>query len=248
MMSEEQEMVQMGIIDSLLYASYFGCENGVLKEGDYSLTADDDDTTLYNLVLSVVDGYSIMGIMHYRMFYGIDDLDLGQFSQGNTYYVYAEYSNGMEEDPTQFTINSYTEEQPSVNTNLLLCIVDYTDVEPSLDTNVNKTYIKNIINHTMNSNNPHGENLIQNNLLIQKNLLVNNQPVYGAVYGSFISSNSSQSISVPTGYKPVFATVYPENTDAGYIAWSISGNSVVFSTSGNSGIKCNVKIEVEQDQ
>lgn len=246
-MTEEQEGIQLGVIDSLLYAAYFGCENGVLKEGVYSLSEDEGDSTLYNLTLSPIDGYSVMGIINKRMFYSTEELALGQFEQGGTYYVYAEYANGMEEDPTEFTINQYDEEEPETNSKILLCTVDFTGATPSLDTNVNKVYVRNIINHTATVSNPHGARMSQDNLDVLDALTVNGAAVRGAVYETFTSAATEQSIEVPDGLRPVFATIYPESTGVTNVAWRISEGVLYVTTSGSTGVTCNVKIDVEAD-
>ena len=246
-MSEEQEMIKMGIIDSLLYASCFGCMKAIFEEGTYSIQFTEGNTSA-ELVISPITsgGYSLMGLVNGRMFYSHEAIRAGQLMTNMTYYAYAEYTGFLEYDPSQIQIRLYTEPQANSSYKLPLCIVNTSTASPSINTDVDKPYAKNILAHIIDVTNPHGKTLYQQNLNVTDSLTVQGNPVHGAIYGNYTTHSGEHEWTPPDGQVPVFASAYPESSSAGTISWRIASGKVYLSNSGVSGITVNFKIETEK--
>ena len=246
-MSEEQEMIQMGIIDSLLYASCFGCRKAIFEEGSYS-TRESQGGSGFDLVITPVDlssGYSLMGMVNGRMFYSHEPVIVGPLLADKTYYIYAEYANGLESSPLDFQLGFYESEQAESVEILPLCIVSTVSDPPVIDLDVDKPYAKNILAHILDTTNPHGRILHQQNLDVTNSLTVHGNPVHGAVYGSYTTQSGEYEWTPPAGKTPVFASAYPESASAGSVSWRISSGKVYFSSSGSTGVTVNFKVEIE---
>jgi hypothetical protein len=102
------------------------------------------------------NGFALMGIINYRMFYSKNILSTGKLYKYTTYYIYAEYRNEMETNPEYFNLKYYTEKQENTLNNILLCVIYIDDDNIEINQDVNKVYAKNILSHTKDTTNPHG--------------------------------------------------------------------------------------------
>ena len=248
-MTEEQEMAQMGVIDSLLYAACFGCGKAILEEGEYAVEFTPDRMACELVIRPLKqNGYSLMGIINFRMFYTDKEIRVGRLQPNIRYYIYAEYDSGMETDPSAFKVQYYLDEQPPSVTRLPLCTVT-TSYPAVVDADVAKPYAKNIMAHTMDTTNPHGRRLAQEFLNVRSELTVGGAQVLGGVYRSYTTAGATEvPLKAPGGMRPVFVQAYPESVDAGAIAWRIDGDTAYMSNSGAQGVRVNVKMDVEADR
>ena len=240
-MTESQNMKQWSIVDNLLYTATFGCQKCFLEQGKYSLQFSSSGRSC-NLVIQPVgnDGFSLMGMLNYRLFYSKDRLVIGTMFADMQYYVYVEYEESMETNPFAYQINFYNYQKQVNKYRMLLCIVRTTK-DPVIDLDVNKVYSKNILAHTMDITNPHGKNLYQDNLFVDNKLMLNEKQIYPYFYDSFYTS---QNYLYPvTDKNVVFVTAYPEDVSAGIISWKIVKGGIVFNNTGENGIKVNIKVE-----
>lgn len=241
-LNEKDEMSQMTIVDNLLYAATYGCSKCVIEEGKYALKKSDGG---YRLSIQPIEEFSLLGILNYRLFYQRNELLSQEIPVGVFYYMYAEYTEGLEADAESFIITGYPYRQIDDDHHLLICTINTAAGTINLD--VNKVFAKNILAHTADKTNPHGKTLNQEILLVNNALTVQNHPIYGAIYAN-VESNGGSGVRylVSADYKIVFVHAYPENTSAGMIAWKAIGNEVVLTNLGASGVKINLKIEVEK--
>lgn len=259
-MTEEQEMIKMGIIDSLLYASCFGCKNAIIEDGNYSIQFNDGMTGASLKITRISESaqYSIMGLVNGRMFYSTETLTVNNFYShetnqfepieiGNEYYAYAEYTDGLETNPSEFRVRLYDSEQAKSDQRLPLCIISTSTENPSVNLDVDKPHAKNILSHVIDTTNPHGETLRQKNLEITNSLSINGNSILGSIQSSYVTVQSGEyEWTPPEGKSPVFAHAYPESIDAGMITWRITPyGTIIFYNSGNPGITVNIKIELE---
>ena len=246
-MTEEQEMAQMSVIDSLLYAACFGCGKAILEEGEYAVEFTPDRMACELVIRPLKqNGYSLMGIINFRMFYSDKELRIGRLQPNVRYYVYAEYDSGMETDPSAFKIRQYLDEQAASVLRLPLCTV-VTSYPAVVDTDVAKPYAKNIMAHTMDTTNPHGRRMTQECLNVRSELTVNGAFVRGSIYRAYVTEGLTEvPVKAPGGLLPVFVQAYPESVDAGVIAWRIEGDTAYMTNSGEHGITVNVKMDVEE--
>ena len=242
MMTEENNMQQWSILDNLLYASTFGCDQCFLQDGDYKLERDGDK---YKLIIQPIydNGFSLLGIIDYRLFYSKKSLTVNGLYFNQRYYIYLETNSSIDINPQGFYLNSYTTKQKAKNNKLLLCIVETTD-QPVIITDVNKVFAKNLIAHTKDNTNPHGKQMYQYDLNVINQLKLKNEIVYPAIYTSYETQSNEYILQFPQNKQVIFVTAYPESLKAGYISWKIENRNIILNNSGQSGIKVNLKLDV----
>lgn len=247
LLTEEQEVEQMGILDSLLYALSYGCKTLVVEEGNYSIA--DGKLTIAPAIAE--SGYSLMGVVNGRMFASQQTIVVDRMlSPDNKYYAYVEYDDALNYDSSQFGVSIYNMSQGESDEKILICTIEGTSdgssVNWQIETNLpGKVYSSNIVSHAANSTNPHGASLVQSNLQIANEITLKGNSIAGAIYGSYVTNGSIEvTKQITTSGTIAFVTCYPQDTAAGTIAWSISGNNVTFTNSGSSGITVNYKVDV----
>lgn len=249
-MTEQQNWKQMSIVDNLLYASTFGCSQCFLQQGDYTIDLNTDGYFCYLLISPYnPGGFSLMGILNYRMFYSKDVKKVGPLYDDLRYYIYVEYDEIMEINPEGFSINCYTSRQEPNDSRMLLCVVQ-TGRNPKLNTDVNKIYSKNILSHTKDNTNPHGSDLYQENLVVNNSLSVNDLPLYGSFYMQYKTNDKNIFVwEIPFNMEVVFVSAFPESCDAGFISWKIVNDCVVFTNSiQKEDVIVNVKFDLRKKQ
>lgn len=233
--TEEEEMRQMTIIDNLLYASTFGASKCILEEGKYSVKKSG---TNYVLEISPTEDYSLLGIVNYRLFLSKETIKSFEMMPGNVWYVYIEYTQYLEEESDKFRLITSLFEKEG-DEYLLAAEIDLTDENNiKINTDTNKVYAKNILAHTADNTNPHGKKLMQEELYLQKHRVYT--PIYGKMT-AFI--NQENKYICPDNFVPVFVHIYPENPDMGTIAWKIYENNILIFVSGLTSGIVNIKIE-----
>ena len=241
LLSEEQEMIQMGILDSLLYALSYGSRCLLVEEGNYSISE-----SKLNIAPVSSGGYSLLGIVNGRMFGSNETIVVDRtLYSGNVYYAYVEYSSGLNSDIGEFTVSIYDDERPESELRLPLCVIDGTDGW-AIDIDVaGKNRASSITTHIADSTNPHGVLLTQNELQIVDKAAVKSARVSGSIYGTYTTEGATPvTVQVSTSGSVAFATCYPEDASAGTIAWTISGNSISFTNSGATGVTVHYKADV----
>lgn len=241
-MTEQNNQQQWLILDNLLYASNFGCDKCFLQDGDYQLQKENNN---YQLKIRPLhsDGFALLGILNYRLFYSKHVLTVNNLIANNRYYIYLEAGELLDTNPESFYIHAYTVKQMITPYNLLLCIVETTS-ESLIITDVNKVFAKNLLAHTKDNTNPHGKQMYQYDLNVVNSLTLNNTPVYPSIYTSYITQNGEYILSFPDNKQVVFVNAYPEQIKAGYISWRLQDKKIILTNSGQSGIKVNLKIEM----
>lgn len=245
-LTEEQEWAQMSVIDNLLFAANFGCTNAFLEEGDYYLEWNATRTACVLRISSKSpNGFSLLGIINGRLFASQKDVQVPSLYGRAIYYVYLEYGKGLENDSTMFDIKAYLERQKENATRMALCVVN-TYGNGSIDTDVGKTYAKNLLAHTMDKTNPHGEVQYQDSMMISNRLEIRGAESHGCIYRTVDSAGSSNAAILSCGdFTPLFVTASAESLEAGNVACKIEGNSIKVWNSGASGVKINVRIDVQ---
>lgn len=185
-MTEQWEMKQMQKIDDMLYVANYGCRNGILYEGTYSI--QDDETTVdsddYYLKVSyngedenhpalegILDGY----------YFSIENgaLTDNLLYKGHNYGIFVQYSMNVDintgistigfvlhprdiENLNGVSLEEYTFTNIGAN-EMEVCRIDtlgnilYMDIP-------GKVYLRNTLNHINDSINPHGTTLVQDNI------------------------------------------------------------------------------------
>lgn len=241
-MTEKNNTQQWSIVDSLLYVATFGCDTCFLQEGNYEI---EKHVGYYRLKISPFgyNGFSIMGMLNYRLFYSKQVLTSENLYFNKRYYIYIESADGFELNPNAFLIRAYTTKQIPVSSQILLCIVETTQ-EPKIITDLNKVYAKNILAHTKDNTNPHGKQIYQYDLNIINSLKLKNEELHACIYSSYVTQKNEYRIDFPENKQVIYVTAYPESIEAGNIAWKIENKQIVLFNSGAEGIKVNLKFDV----
>lgn len=244
-LTQEQQWIKDSTVDNLLYAATFGCDKCFLEQGKYYIQQHEDEGYCYLVIEPIEEnGFSLMGILNYRMFFSKQKQQIGKLFYSSRYYVYLEFTQKMQFDPQKYSIRFYEQKKQINEYNMLLCVVQTFRGNLKIYTDVNKVYAKNILAHTKDNTNPHGEKLLQKDLYVFNELKLKGNEITGAVYDSFVTQNDSYIMDVPENKNVVFVTAYPESLLAGNISWRIEDNKIIFNNSGESGVKVNVKLDV----
>lgn len=278
-MTQEDNSLQMNMVDGLLYSAIGATPiNCMLSEGYAHMETvyEEDETTIAEakLVISVNpdSGFSLFGIYKSHPFYKRDELNVLGFnitgqesgnvlstSESATYHVYAEFSDdldGLYEDPTNFTLRYYNEEQEGLGERMKL--YEIVIIPPSIGGEITeptykfldfeKAYGTSILSHILDSENPHGSVLHQDSIEIADSLKIDGSDVYGIEIGSVLSPGSSSfsDVSFPDGKDVLFVSAFAENVSAGNIAWSIDqeNRKVTFYNSGEHNVTINYRFDV----
>lgn len=249
-MTEEQNLIQMNMIDSLLYAAAYGCGTALFDEGQYSVVNDaSENVTTFSITPMKERGFSLFGVVNYRLFYSTEMISKTLLN-GTMYYIYAEPNfPSIDTDATAFSVIDYTTEQSLEDdggnaVRIPLCVIDTTGDEPVIDLDVNKTYAKNVTAHISDNTNPHGIELVQQRLSVTESLQMKGMPLYGSYVTSFVTESTPHEIAPPSGREIAFVTAYAESEDAGYIWWKIQDGDAVIGNSGAEGVRVNVKLDL----
>lgn len=245
--TENDEMIQYGIIDSLLYLACFGSRKAIIEDGNYSIQFNEDGTGAYLLISkNGQSSHAIFGILNGRVFYSEQTLKIGRLVPNMTYYVYVEYNESLELNPMAIRTGFYVEEQENSPYSIPLCVITTTPGSPVIDLDVDKPNISSVLSgHIEDNLNPHGETIIQKNMEITGSITVHGNALHECTYDTYTTKQEEYELVMPLGKTPVFIYAYPENGSAGQIAWRISDNKVYLSNSGSAGITVNLKIEME---
>lgn len=244
-LTQEQQWIKDSIIDNLLYAATFGCGQCFLQQGKYFIEQDRQNSCCYLVIQPLIqNGFSLMGILNYRMFFSKKPQRIGRLCYNQIYYVYIEFDEQMEYNPQKFVIKYYTKKQESNINRVLICYIQTFENNVMISTDVNKVYAKNILSHTKDTTNPHGQKLIQEDLHVINKLTLNGCEINGTIYDSFITTDNEYYMNIPDDKQILFITAYPQSLQAGNISWKINNNHIIFNNSGKSGIKINIKLDV----
>ena len=202
LLTEEQEVEQMGILDGLLYALSYGCRTLMVEEGNYSIsngrltitpailvdgterieeqsTSDSSSSSsAEQITANAENSYSLMGIVNGRMFASRRTIVVDRMLYPNTtYYAYVEYNDALNFNPSEFSVGIYSMEQGVSDSRILICTIEGVENGSSTTWQINtdlpeKVYSSNIVAHTADSTNPHGATLVQSNLQVSNALSV----------------------------------------------------------------------------
>lgn len=211
-------------IDDMLYVANYGCRNGILYEGIYSVfdDAETDNPDDYYLKVNyngneenhpalegIIDGYYFS--------IGNDALTDDKLYKGYNYGVFIKYSTSIDmntgiatfgfvlhpkqiEDLNGVSLQDYAFTDIGQN-EMEVCRVDtqgnilYMDIP-------GKVYLRNTLNHINESMNPHGTTLVQDNidvenLSVASSVTVANNVIHASIYTTAVTSGVVNGSAVP---------------------------------------------------
>lgn len=245
MLTEQSERTQMTIIDNLLYAATFGASKCIIEDGKYSLQKM-QNADLYRVVVSpYYDRYSAIGILNYRLYLKQGKYYSPYFKKGSYYYVYISYSSKLQINPESFQVQIKLSQVDDDNDIYIkICEVDFTGQTPILIEDVNKVLAKNVLAHTQDFTNPHGQILVQKELNVTNELKIKQNIVYPTIYEKIKSGGVEGVVWQKQGCVPIFVTIYGEQ-NLGQIVWKIENEKLIIKNNGQKDINMNIKVQVQ---
>ena len=159
----EVEMEKYTKIENLLLAGLGGMKTFVFEEGNFHIEEQDET----NVVVSLhANGYnSASGIVGGCYFKGKQRLVWDNLVKGREYYLYIKKNERLDVNPSDFTTISKRRRKDS-DLYCLMAVVDLT-TDYTIDTSpIGKRYSRDVYDHLINNENPHGETLVQSTLKV----------------------------------------------------------------------------------
>lgn len=244
MLTEQSQKNQMTIIDNLLYAATFGASKCIIEDGLYSLQKLEGSDVYRIKVSPYHNQYSAVGILNYRLYMKQGVYYSPYFNKGSYYYIYLKYMGRMQISPELFDVEiKMSQVKENNDIYLKICEVDYTGEKPVLIDDVNKVLAKNVLAHTQDFTNPHGQILVQKELKVTNELKIQESTVYPVIYDTLKSGGKDGVIWQKQNCKPVFVIVYGQQ-NLGQITWKIEDDKVFIKNNGQKDILMNLRIQV----
>lgn len=254
MLTEEQETIKLGMVDGLLHAALLGCGRLMMEEGSYSVEWNESMDVGRLVIAADSNGHALMGLLNHRLFYSVEPVELNGLGRNGVYHVYAEYSSGLEENFSYFSIRKYLEGMDILpddsDRTMELCVVDTRNVtqdNPGTVSVSDKTRTSSILAHTAVSSNPHGRSMTQENLSVTGRLEVSGGFTIGGKdarpgYVEFETGGVSGTVVASSG-EPAFVSLSAKGQGAGEMWWTYSGGVLTAFNSGSSGVPAAARID-----
>jgi len=172
----ETELVKYQIIENMLMAGTRGVKNCLFEEGDLKLERNADGE--FSVVLRATGSLPCaVGLIGGVYFDAPSRLEWGGLKAGKQYFLYLIASPKTIVEPSLVrTISSEFEKKDMAKSAILISIADLRGETPVLDRYPDgKLYAKDLARHVSDSENPHGESMEQDELIIRKNLVLDAQ-------------------------------------------------------------------------
>lgn len=241
-MTQAEEKRRATIIDSLLFIATYGARRAMLEDAKYTLTDNKNGTC--QLTLSSLGGlYTLIAVVNGRLVYRRKPVTLVML-KGLFHYIYCSYTDDVDNNPEACKIFVTTEKKYGVQ-NILLCTVDFREETPVLNTDGDKQYLKSLAAHSMDTTNPHGVDLTQENLNVARKLSILGNEIFPSVIQTVNSPGSeSQAVTSVEGMTPKFVTVMISDLSIGTVAVTINEDkTITVKNSGAADLPITLKIE-----
>jgi len=164
------EILKWQMIENMLIASMKGSTNAIFREGDMRLTKESNGS--YSVKLSATGNEpSAYGTVGGAYFDAPSSFSWDGLAYGKVYFLYIEGSTKTFQDENAIeALSSITRLTNQYVT--LIAKVDLTDV-PVIDRNpVGKVNTRDLSQHVLDNDNPHGDKLIQDELWVRNRLVI----------------------------------------------------------------------------
>ena len=164
------ELRKYQIIENMLLAGMKGLRNCLFSEGDIILQKQPDGTFTVSLLAGAT------GIVGGAYFSSPSQMQWAGLQTGRTHYLYLTGTPNTIVDPSQMrTAQTEHRNKDMENSAILMAKVDLRN-EPSLDRYpTGKLYSRDLAKHSSDSDNPHGESMSQDELIVRKKLVLSAQ-------------------------------------------------------------------------
>lgn len=202
----EMELKKYQIIESMLLAGLRGAVNAVFEEGDATIRKREDGS--FSVLMSATGARpSCTGSVGGAYFEAPSSVSWEGLEEGRSYFLYLRGSQKTFEDPADVrTIAAERRLQDSVS--VLIARVDLGGDKPSLDRYPDgKVNARDLAAHVVDSENPHGESMVQDRLVVKKRISIDPLAVFeigsvnmeAGVLVEMMSKNRSAVLDFKTG-------------------------------------------------
>jgi len=165
-----QELKKYQIIENMLIAGTQGVQCVVFDDGDYSLEKETDTTYKVSCQATGTMPCAI-GMVNGAYFNAHSRITWEGLKKGVQNWLYVRGYAKTFEDCTYIKTTSSIRDLGSKKTHLLMAYVDLREESPVLNVYPDgKVYSDDVARHALDNTNPHGRKLIQDELIINKNL------------------------------------------------------------------------------
>jgi len=266
--SEAEEKKAANIIENQLLAATKGVRCAVFEDGHYRLV-DNVDGTYTVMLVGTGERIAFEGIVNGGYCYSKNPVLWEKLIKGKTYHLYVKFTSDLYADEHAF--KPITKENFPYGDNvfnvLYLAKIDLSVDKPAVDAHPNgKVYGTDIAHHANDKTNPHGRDLVQDNLDVQKSFKFQGAELYNGKDGildkveklstfstedglPFITSGGTTGVNVGVTGKIVSVDVVeaiwegqPPSFELGEIAIKIEGQNATIYNSGKAGIPLHVSV------
>jgi len=169
-LSEQEERRRAIIIENQLLAANKGIKNCIFEEGEYRVL--DKGKTRDVCLLTTGENISFMGIVNSAFCKTCKTIIWNNLIPNRIYYLYLKAKDNIYENCSS-VLSIAKESTPYYDEHNATLLAKIKIGYDSYDLDINpdgKIYGQDILVHSSDTTNPHGENLVQDNLLIRKSL------------------------------------------------------------------------------
>lgn len=165
------ELMKWQMVENMLMAAMRGNVNAVFREGDLRIVKERDGT--YTAMLSATGNEpSVQGTVAGAYFDAPPSVVWSGLEAGSSYYLYIKGSTSTFQDPASISAIS-SNSRLSTKYVTLIAMADLTQRNPTIDRNPpGKVNARDLAQHVLDFDNPHGEKMVQNEILIRNRLAI----------------------------------------------------------------------------
>jgi hypothetical protein len=166
----EVELRKYQIIENMLLACLKGMKNCVFEEGVFSVVPNYDKFSVF--LRARGSDFCAIGIAGGAFFAAPSSLEWPSLEKGRKYFLYISGGSNTFVESCDVRATAIQHEK-RMSASVLMATIDLTGNEPVLNTNPDtKIYTTDLGLHVSDSENPHGEQMIQNELCIRHRIII----------------------------------------------------------------------------
>jgi hypothetical protein len=169
--SPELEMMKWQIVENMILAAMRGNVNAIFREGDLRIRKESNGTYTI-LMVATGNEPSVQGAVAGAFFDAPNVMEWNGLKSGSAYYLYIKGSDKTFQD-SRAVVTLSSERRLDLRFVTLVAKVDLAGENPEIDRNPpGKVNARDLAQHVTDWDNPHGENLIQDQLLVREKIAI----------------------------------------------------------------------------
>jgi len=165
------ELLKWQMVENMLLAAMRGNVNAVFREGDLRIQQESNGT--YTVRLSATGNEpSVQGSVGGAYFDAASSVSWTGLELGRSYFLYVKGSSNTFQDPSDIVLIPSTT-RLTTKYATLIAKADLTGEKPTVDRNpIGKVNARDLAQHVLDYDNPHGEKVIQDEILVRNHLAI----------------------------------------------------------------------------